>query len=78
MDPFCSVVSSFSFSWKNRRDLATVQVELGLPPHQHIRVTNQVELRQKMIERVLEQEKAIAQVLTSEKSLDIFTHLAGH
>lgn len=30
------IVSSFSFSWKRRRDLATAQKELNIPAHQMI------------------------------------------
>lgn len=62
------VVSVFSFSWKKRRDLASAQAELGLPSHQLITETpTRWGSRQKMIERVLEQEKAIARVLGSDK-----------
>lgn len=62
------VVGAFSFSWKKRRDLAEVQTELGLPTHQLITETpTRWGSRQKMIQRVLEQEKAIAHVLGSDK-----------
>lgn len=62
------VVSVFSFSWKKRRDLASAQAELGLPSHQLITETpTRWGSRQKMIERVLEQEKTIARVLGSDK-----------
>lgn len=30
------VVSSFSYSWRKRRELAEVQIQLGLPAHQLI------------------------------------------
>lgn len=29
-------VSAFSYSWEKRRDMAEVQAELGLPPHQMV------------------------------------------
>ncbi|XP_076880239.1 E3 SUMO-protein ligase ZBED1-like [Brachyhypopomus gauderio] len=62
------VVSAFSFSWKRRRDLASAQTELGLPSHQLITESpTRWGSRQKMINRVLEQEKAIARVLGSDK-----------
>lgn len=62
------VVSSFSLSWKRRRELAAVQTELGLPVHQLITESpTRWGSRQAMIERVLEQEKAIARVLGSDK-----------
>lgn len=58
--------SAFSYSWKKRRDMAEVQAEL--PPHQL--VTESVTRwgsRQKMIDRFLEQEKAIVRVLGADK-----------
>lgn len=62
------VVSSFSFSWKRRRDLATAQQELNLPEHQLISESpTKWGSREKMIERVLEQEQAISQVLAADK-----------
>lgn len=62
------VVSSFSYSWKKRRELAEVQIQLGLPAHQLI--TESVTRwgsRQQMIERFLEQEGAITKVLSADK-----------
>ncbi|XP_078019841.1 E3 SUMO-protein ligase ZBED1-like [Epinephelus lanceolatus] len=62
------VVSSFSFSWKRRRDLATAQQEMNLPAHQLISESPaRWGSREKMIERVLEQERAISQVLATDK-----------
>ncbi|XP_042612121.1 uncharacterized protein LOC122144960 [Cyprinus carpio] len=50
------VVSSFSFSWKRRRDLATAQQELNLAAHQLISESpTRWGSREKMIEWVLEQ-----------------------
>ncbi|XP_038591229.1 E3 SUMO-protein ligase ZBED1-like [Micropterus salmoides] len=61
------IVAAFSYSWKKRRELGVAQSELGLPPHQ---LTTESPTRwgsrQKMIERFLEQEKAIARVLGSD------------
>ena len=48
--------------WKRQRSLRDAQVEIGLP--QHKLVTE----RQKMIQRLLEQEKAITQVLAANRS----------
>lgn len=72
------VVSSFSFSWKRRRDLATAQQELNLPEHQLISESpTKWGSREKMIERVLEQEQAISQVLAADKkTLASPSHLA--
>ncbi|XP_073727057.1 E3 SUMO-protein ligase ZBED1-like [Misgurnus anguillicaudatus] len=57
-------VSAFSYSWKKRRDMAEVQAELGLPPHQLVTESlTRWGSRQKMIERFLEQERAIVRVL---------------
>ncbi|XP_049908073.1 E3 SUMO-protein ligase ZBED1-like isoform X3 [Epinephelus moara] len=62
------VVSSFSFSWKRRRDLATAQQELNLPAHQLISESpTRWGSREKMIERVLKQEQVISQVLAADK-----------
>ncbi|XP_060793315.1 zinc finger BED domain-containing protein 4-like isoform X2 [Neoarius graeffei] len=61
-------VSAFSYSWKKRRDMAELQTELGLPPHQLITESpTRWGSRQKMIERFLEQEKAITRILAGDK-----------
>ncbi|XP_022042867.1 E3 SUMO-protein ligase ZBED1-like [Acanthochromis polyacanthus] len=61
-------VSAFSYSWKKRRDMAEVQAELGLPPHQLVTESlTRWGSRQKMIDRFLEQEKAIVRVLGADK-----------
>ncbi|KAK7877113.1 hypothetical protein WMY93_032193 [Mugilogobius chulae] len=62
------VVSAFSFSWKKRRDMAVLQTELGLPAHQLISESpTRWGSRQQMIARILEQEKAIGQILGADK-----------
>lgn len=62
------VVSAYSFSWKKQRDMAAVQADLGLPSHQLISESpTRWGSRQHMIERILEQEKAIGQVLGSDR-----------
>lgn len=62
------IVSAFSYSWKKRRDLAIVQNDLGLPKHVLTTETpTRWGSRQKMIQRVLEQERAISQVLKADK-----------
>ncbi|XP_028434908.1 zinc finger BED domain-containing protein 1-like [Perca flavescens] len=58
------VVSSFSFSWKRRRDLATAQQELNLPAHQLI---SESPTRWGSREKMIEQEQAISQVLAADK-----------
>ncbi|KAJ4942487.1 hypothetical protein JOQ06_012353 [Pogonophryne albipinna] len=61
-------VSAFSYSWKKRRDMSEVQAELGLPTHQLITESpTRWGSRQRMIERFLEQEKAVVRVLGSDK-----------
>ncbi|KAK1897704.1 Microtubule-associated serine/threonine-protein kinase 2 [Dissostichus eleginoides] len=61
-------VSAFSYSWKKRRDMSEVQAELGLPTHQLITESpTRWGSRQRMIERFLEQEKALVRVLGSDK-----------
>ncbi|XP_057210771.1 E3 SUMO-protein ligase ZBED1-like [Triplophysa rosa] len=63
-----NVVSAFSFSWKKKRDLATAQEEFNLPKH---KLTTESPTRwgsrQKMVSRVIEQHKAISQVLAADK-----------
>lgn len=61
-------MSAFSYSWKKRRDLAIPQDELGLPKHV---LTTEMPTRwgsrHMMIQRVLEQERAISQVLKADR-----------
>ncbi|KAJ8333502.1 hypothetical protein SKAU_G00415100 [Synaphobranchus kaupii] len=62
------VVSTFSFSWKKKRDLSKAQTELKLPLQKLITESpTQWGSRLNMIERVLDQEKAISQVLKADK-----------
>lgn len=64
------VVSAFSKSWKKKRELAKAQAVLGLPPHQLITESpTRWGSRQMMIERFLEQEKALSQVLLADKKV---------
>lgn len=64
------VVSTFSKSWKKKRELAKAQAVLGLPPHQLITESpTRWGSRQMMIERFLEQEKALSQVLLADKKV---------
>ena len=60
------IVSCFSYSWKKRRQ--QVQIQLGLPSHQLItKSATRWGSRQQMIQRVLEQEGALAKVLSGDK-----------
>ncbi|KAM4592381.1 E3 SUMO-protein ligase ZBED1-like [Odontesthes bonariensis] len=62
------VVSAFSFSWKKKRDLAQAQTELKFP-QKKLKTESPTRWgsRLAMIERVLEQESAISQVLKADK-----------
>lgn len=61
-------MSTFSYSSKKRRDLAIVQNYLGLPNHMLTAETpTRWGSRQTMIQRVLEQERAISHVLKDDK-----------
>ncbi|XP_076841981.1 E3 SUMO-protein ligase ZBED1-like [Brachyhypopomus gauderio] len=61
-------VAAFSYSWKKRKEMTEVQQELGLPTHQLITESpTRWGSRQKMIQRFLEQEKAVVRVLGSDK-----------
>ncbi|KAI2662030.1 E3 SUMO-protein ligase ZBED1 [Labeo rohita] len=62
------VVSTFSYSWKKKNALTSAQRELNLPPHKLITESpTRWGSRVKMMERVLEQEKAITQVLAADQ-----------
>ncbi|XP_031723874.1 zinc finger BED domain-containing protein 4-like [Anarrhichthys ocellatus] len=62
------IVGAFSYSWKRKRDLAIAQAELGLPKHQLTTETpTRWGSRQKMIQRLTEQERAISQVFKADK-----------
>ncbi|KAK0132046.1 Zinc finger BED domain-containing protein 1 [Merluccius polli] len=63
------IVSLFSHSWKRQRALKAAQEELGLPQHKLVTESpTRWGSRQKMIQRLLEQEKAITQVLAADRS----------
>ncbi|KAK0141639.1 Zinc finger BED domain-containing protein 1 [Merluccius polli] len=64
------IVAAFSNSWKRRRELAKAQAEQNppLPRHQLITETpTRWGSMQAMVERVIEQEKALSQVLRADK-----------
>ncbi|XP_077403110.1 E3 SUMO-protein ligase ZBED1-like isoform X1 [Vanacampus margaritifer] len=62
------IVSTFSSSSKKRKDLAIVQNYLGLPNHVlTVETPTRWGSRQVMIQRVLEQERAISHVLKEDK-----------
>lgn len=61
------LVSCFSYSWKRKKELAQAQKELKLPEHGlKTECTTRWGSRDAMIERVLEQQRAISQVLSSD------------
>ncbi|KAI2642406.1 E3 SUMO-protein ligase ZBED1 [Labeo rohita] len=61
-------VSAFSYTWKKRRELAEVQAQMNLPAHQlSTESTTRWGSRLEMVERVLEQERALAKVLSADK-----------
>ncbi|KAM4537372.1 E3 SUMO-protein ligase ZBED1-like [Odontesthes bonariensis] len=62
------VVSSFSYSWKKKRELEEAQKQLNLPQHAlKTECPTRWGSRQAMIARILEQQKAIVQVLASDR-----------
>ena len=62
------LVSSFSYSWRHKKELAWAQKELKLPEHGlKSECLTRWGSRQTMIERVLEQQRAISQVLSSDR-----------
>ena len=61
------LVSSFSYSWRRKRELAQAQKELKLPERGlKTECPTRWGSRQAMIERVLEQQRAISQVLSTD------------
>ena len=62
------MVGSFSHSWKKKRALGEAQRELNMKEHSLVReCPTRWGSRQKMMERVLEQEKALTEVLSKDK-----------
>ena len=62
------LVSSFSYSWRRKKELARAQKELKLPEHGlKTECPTRWGSRHTMIERVLEQQRAISQVLSSDR-----------
>nr|XP_054603768.1 E3 SUMO-protein ligase ZBED1-like [Nothobranchius furzeri] len=62
------LVSAFSYSWKKKKALAAAQDELKLPKHKLITESpTRWGSRHAMIARILEQEKAIAKVLSDDR-----------
>ncbi|XP_067257230.1 E3 SUMO-protein ligase ZBED1-like [Chanodichthys erythropterus] len=62
------VVAAFSYSWKKKRDLAAAQEEYHLPKHKLISETpTRWGSRQQMVKRILEQKRAITEVLSKDK-----------
>ncbi|XP_057181274.1 E3 SUMO-protein ligase ZBED1-like [Triplophysa rosa] len=62
------LVSTFSYSWKRKREFSAAQKELKLPEHSlKTECPTRWGSRQAMIERVIEQQKATAHVLSSDK-----------
>ncbi|KAK0141181.1 Zinc finger BED domain-containing protein 4 [Merluccius polli] len=65
------IVGAFSYSWKRKRELAIAWAELGLPKHKLTTETpTRWGSRQKMIQRLIEQERAISQ-LTRKQGMDV-------
>lgn len=63
-----NIVSAFSYSWKKKKALMKVQQELNLPQHKlKTACVTRWGSMQMMIARVLEQRKAITQVLSEDK-----------
>lgn len=62
------MLSAISYTWKRKREMTKTHAELNLPPHRLITETPaRWGSRQQMIQHVLEQEKAISQVLKGER-----------
>lgn len=65
-----NIVSAFSYSWKKKKALAKAQQELNLPQHKlKTACVTRWGSMQMMTARVLEQKKAITQVLADDKKI---------
>ena len=62
------IVATFAHSWNKKRDLSSAQTTLNLPQHSLVSdcITRWAS-QQKMVERILEQEPAIRQVLGTDR-----------
>lgn len=68
LDMCKKILSVYSYPCKRKREKANAQAELNLPPYCLITETpTRWESQQQMIQRVLEQEKAISQVQTADR-----------
>jgi len=64
----CKIVGAFSVSWKRRRDLLKVQVEKNIPQHKLIAdCPTRWGSMGRMVKRLLEQDKAVQIVLSSDR-----------
>ena len=62
------LVSTFTHSWKKKHDLTKAQSDLGVPQHSLVTdCSTRWGSQLKMIDRILEQEACIRQVLTVER-----------
>lgn len=62
------IVAAFAHSWKRQRALRDAQVEMGLPQHKLVTESpTRWGSRQKIIQRLLEQKKAITQVMAAKR-----------
>lgn len=70
------LVSCFSYSWRRKKELAQAEKELKLPEHGlKMECPTRWGSRHAMIERVLEQQRAISEVLSSDRKA---RHLNPH
>ena len=70
------IVGVFAHSWKKKRDLIKIQTEMDLPHHSLVReCTTHWGTRYKMLDQILEQERALLQILGADPKT---THLKPH
>ncbi|XP_037393984.1 zinc finger BED domain-containing protein 4-like [Pygocentrus nattereri] len=64
----CKKMVAAFFSWKKKRDLAAAKEEYNLPKHKLVSETpTRWGSRQQMVKQVLEQKRAITEVLSKDK-----------
>ena len=68
------LVELFAHSWKKKRELCEAQLQLNLPNHSLVSdCVTRWGFKEKMVARVLEQEKAIRQVVSSDRKTSHLT-----
>ena len=74
------IVGLFAHSWRKKRDLINIQIEMDLPHHCLVtECSTHWGTRYKMLNQILEQERALVQILKADpKAMHLKPTLARH